>query len=442
MNWKLETRNFLVSFLQAIVEKILRVLARLTIWRYKPTVIGITGSMGKTSTREAIYCVLKDHFRVRRSLKNYNHKLGLPLSVIGLESGKKSLFGWIWIFTRSFFLLFLSQKKYPEVLILEIGIEQPGDMNYLASIVKPHIGVITGIGDIPVHVEFFGSPEALAREKSQLVRGLGKNDFAVLNNDDFLAVEMKNRTKAQTLTFGLGENADIKAEKIGFNYSFDDRELLGISFKIGRRGNTVPFRLKGTLGSHQLYPALAAIAVGEIMGLNLVQMADALLGFQAPAGRMRLLSGVKNSFIIDDTYNASPAATQKAVEALKNVPVAGKKIAVLGDMLELGVYTEKAHRRIGRLVFGATDIFVAVGLRMKFACDEARQIGFAKENLYWFADANEAQKKVEELIGPEDITLIKGSQGMRMEKIVLEIMAEPEKAEKLLVRQDARWKEK
>ncbi len=429
-----------MSFLQTIVEKVLKMLARFTIWRYQPVVIGITGSMGKTSTREAIYYVLKNNFGVRRSIKNYNHKLGLPLSILGLESGGKSLPGWIWIFFKSFFSLFLSRKKYPEVLILEIGIEQPGDMSYLASIAKPHIGVVTGIGEIPVHVEFFNSPEALAREKSQLIKILGKKDFAVLNNDDSLVAEMRNKTKARVLTFGLEESADVMAEKIGFNYSFNDRELLGISFKISRQGNTVPFRLKGTLGSHQLYPVLAAIAVGEILELNLVQMADAILDFRAPAGRMRLLSGIKNSFVIDDTYNASPTATQKAVETLKNIPVSGKKIAVLGDMLELGVYTEKAHRKIGRLAFEAADIFVAVGQRMKFAYEEARQVGFAKENSYWFSDANEAKKKVEELVDPDDLILVKGSQGMRMERIVLEIMAEPDKADELLVRQDAKWK--
>ena len=429
-----------MSFLQTIVEKILKMLARFTIWRYQPVVVGITGSMGKTSTREAIYYVLKNNFGVRRSIKNYNHKLGLPLSILGLESGGKSLPGWIWIFFKSFFSLFLSRKKYPEVLILEIGIEQPGDMSYLASIAKPHIGVVTGIGEIPVHVEFFNSPEALAREKSQLIKILGKKDFAVLNNDDSLVAEMRNKTKARVLTFGLEESADVMAEKIGFNYSFNDRELLGISFKISRQGNTVPFRLKGTLGSHQLYPVLAAIAVGEILELNLVQMADAILDFRAPAGRMRLLSGIKNSFVIDDTYNASPTATQKAVETLKNIPVSGKKIAVLGDMLELGVYTEKAHRKIGRLAFEAADIFVAVGQRMKFAYEEARQVGFAKENSYWFSDANEAKKKVEELVDPDDLILVKGSQGMRMERIVLEIMAEPDKADELLVRQDAKWK--
>ncbi len=436
----MEVGNLLVSFLQTIVEKILKMLARFTIWRYQPVVVGITGSMGKTSTREAIYYVLKNNFGVRRSIKNYNHKLGLPLSILGLESGGKSLPGWIWIFFKSFFSLFLSRKKYPEVLILEIGIEQPGDMSYLASIAKPHIGVVTGIGEIPVHVEFFNSPEALAREKSQLIKILGKKDFAVLNNDDSLVAEMRNKTKARVLTFGLEESADVMAEKIGFNYSFNDRELLGISFKISRQGNTVPFRLKGTLGSHQLYPVLAAIAVGEILELNLVQMADAILDFRAPAGRMRLLSGIKNSFVIDDTYNASPTATQKAVETLKNIPVSGKKIAVLGDMLELGVYTEKAHRKIGRLAFEAADIFVAVGQRMKFAYEEARQVGFAKENSYWFSDANEAKKKVEELVDPDDLILVKGSQGMRMERIVLEIMAEPDKADELLVRQDAKWK--
>lgn len=428
-------------YLKKIIEFILKILARIILWRYRPTVIGITGSMGKSSTKEAIYSVLRERFNVRRNLKNFNNEIGLPLTVLGLESGGRSFWGWFVNILKALAAIFY-YPNYPQILILEMGVDKPGDMKYLLSIARPHLAVVTGLGEIPVHVEFFKSPETLAREKSMLVRVLDKNDFALLNIDDALIKEMQGKTRAKTVLFGLSPESDFKVQELAFSHSLGEGEVSGMSFKINYDGKTVPFRLKNVLGQHQIYPALAAIAVGDVLGLNLVEVANALIDFQGLPGRMRLLGGIKNSFIIDDTYNASPAATERALETLKKVPGEGKKIAVLGDMLELGVYTEKAHRKIGRLVLGTADIFVAVGQRMKFALKEAQNVGFAKDNLYWFASSAEAQKTVQDLVDPGDLILVKGSQSMRMEKIVEEIMAEPERATELLVRQNKKWKRK
>ena len=422
------------------LEVLLKTLARLTLKRYQPKIIGITGSMGKTSTKEAVFCVLNNHFRVRRNIKNYNNELGLPLTVLGLQSGGRSPLRWGWNLSTALWRLVFHSKKYPEILILEMAADKPGDLKYLTKIARPDIAVVTGVGEIPVHVEFFKGPKAVAREKSTLVKVLNKTGFAVLNADDPLVLGMKSKTKAKAITFGFSKDADVLAEELDYSYSLSEEELLGIRFKINSEGKVVPFRLRGTLGAHQLYAALAAVAVGRILGMNLVEISNALLEYQGPAGRMKLLGGVKQAFVIDDTYNASPEATKKALDVLREIPVEGKKIAVLGDMLELGDYTQKAHREIGRRAFKSADIFVAVGPRMKIAFAEAKAIGFAKDNLYFFETSNDAKKKVEELMDPEDLVLVKGSQSMRMEKVVEEIMAEPGRAPELLVRQEGEWK--
>ncbi|PJE59872.1 MAG: hypothetical protein COU85_01355 [Candidatus Portnoybacteria bacterium CG10_big_fil_rev_8_21_14_0_10_44_7] len=397
--------------------------------------------MGKTSTREAIYAVLKNHFSVRRNVKNYNNEIGLPLTILGLESGGRSLVVWLLLLCRAVLFLFYC-PRYPKILILEMGVDQPGDMDYLLSIVRPHLAVITGVGKIPVHVEFFSGPRALAREKGKIIRQLSKQDFAILNIDDELVAEMGGKTKAKVITYGFSDGSSYQPAELDFSYALDNETLLGIHFKISAGGQVIPFQLRGVLGRHQLYAALAAVAVGKIFNLNLVEISNALRNFPGSPGRMRLLDGVLGSFIIDDTYNASPSAVLRALETLDEIPVAGKKIAVLGDMLELGGYAQRAHQKVGEQVLRSADIFIAVGPFMKIALQHAKKIGFAPENLYFFQTSADAGKFVEGLLGPGDLVLVKGSQSMRMEKVVLEIMAYPENARQLLVRQDKKWQQR
>jgi len=213
---------------------------------------------------------------------------------------------------------------------------------------------------------------------------------------------------------------------------------IGVSFKLHYGLNSfVPVDIKGSLGKSQAYAAAAAAAVGIAMGMNLVEISDALSYYEGPKGRLRILAGIKHSWLIDDTYNASPASTHLALGVLRELS-AKRRIAVLGDMLELGKYTIEAHRVAGNLAGRFVDILVCVGSRAKFIADAAGN-QMPAENIYTFETSDEAKKKVQELIKEGDLVLIKGSQGMRMEKIVEEIMAEPEKKKELLVRQSKKW---
>jgi len=212
------------------------------------------------------------------------------------------------------------------------------------------------------------------------------------------------------------------------------------SFKITYNDSFVPVRLGDSLSKSQAFSAAAAAAVGLIFGMNLVNISDALLSYRGPAGRMKLLRGIKGSLIIDDTYNASPSSTHLALETLKSLGD-GRKIAVLGDMLELGKYTIEAHQEAGNIAGDIVDLLICVGSRAKFIAEAAAN-QMPQENIFTFDTSDGAKLKVGNLIREGDLVLVKGSQGIRMEKIIAEIMAEPERKKELLVRQSKVWLKK
>lgn len=429
-------------------------IARMYLWRFKPMIIAVTGNVGKTSTKEAITAVLSGTRTVRSGKGNLNNELGVPLVIVGdwmddYYEGGNTFWFWTKVLFLSFFGWFFT-RNYPDVLVLEYGADKPGDIKKLVQKFRPHIGVVTAIGDVPVHVEFFSGPEAVAREKSRLIEALKPTDYAILNCDDDMVLDMKKKTKAKVLTFGFGEGAGVRISN--FSYKTEDYMPVGVSFKLnyggehltaGRQG-FVPANINGSLGRSQAWSAAAAAAVGIALGMNLVEISDALSYYDGPKGRLKILAGIKNSWLIDDTYNASPASTSLALSVLRELP-AKRRVAVLGDMLELGKYAVQAHQAIGDLAGQFADVLICVGARAKFIADSARRslgeggLGSVEGRLYTFETADMAKNKVQELIKGGDLILVKGSQGMRMERIVEEIMAEPQRKKDLLVRQSKKW---
>ncbi len=396
-----------------------RQLAIWTIRKYQPGVIAVTGSVGKTSTKEAIFSTLSPYRHVRANRKNFNNELGVPLTILGdyPEIGGK-LF-WLKVIFLAFSRL-IFRMRYPELLVLEYGVDKPGDMKYLLDIARPQIGVITAIGEIPVHVEFFSGPEALAREKSKIIENLPSTGFAVLNFDDDAVYEMKERTRAHIMSFGFGEGAEVRITN--YEVRMDGANPAGISFKLNYAGSFVPIHLDGCFGKAQAYAAAAGASLGIIFGLNLVKIAEALSEFKAPSGRGKLIPGVKQTFILDDAYNASPLSMGAAIDTVENLK-AKRKVAVLGDMLEIGKYTVEAHEDIGRLVSGRFDILFTVGSRAKFIATAAEKEGMPKKNIHSFDTAEEAAPEVQKLIRKGDLILIKASHSIGLDKIVEEIKA-------------------
>ncbi|MBI2582972.1 UDP-N-acetylmuramoyl-tripeptide--D-alanyl-D-alanine ligase [Candidatus Azambacteria bacterium] len=378
-------------------------------------IVAITGSVGKTSTKEAIFSILRSRFFVRRNEKNYNTEIGVPLTILGLETAGKNVFLWFWYFFRVFGMLLL-KVSYPKILVLEMGVDKPGDMSWMTSWITPNVAVVTAIGDIPVHVEFFTGPEELAAEKATLVKALPPTGWAVLNNDDLVVLDMKELTDAKVKTYGIGEESDVEIRDLRLISPFQ-REA-GTEFSLKVNGETESVRLSLVYGKQQAYAAAAAAAVGTIFGIRLPEIAVALREYTPEPGRMRLRKGRNGSWIIDDTYNASPIAMRAALEVLHDLEAA-RKIAVLGDMLEIGKYTIEAHEAMGELVakYGINYLF-AVGARAKFIGEFAKSKGMPRERVFFFDTAKEVGEKLEEFLEEGTIVLIKGSRAMRMERVI------------------------
>jgi UDP-N-acetylmuramoyl-tripeptide--D-alanyl-D-alanine ligase len=249
------------------------------------------------------------------------------------------------------------------------------------------------------------------------------------------------------LTYGLSEKAKIRAREIKFLFDFNSTEKYasGITFKLEYEGSFVPVFLPNVIGYNSIYAALAGAAAGIAYGMNSVEISEALRSFDPPKGRMNLVKGIKGTVIIDDTYNSSPPSVASALEVIKIMPVGSEnnKYAILGDMLELGSYSETGHKQTGGNVFAAgINYLVTVGERARAIGHGAGDAGMSTDNIFHFDDTATAGKFVQDRIKKGDIILVKGSQGMRMEKIVKEIMAEPMKAEEILVRMDKAWAKK
>jgi UDP-N-acetylmuramoyl-tripeptide--D-alanyl-D-alanine ligase len=430
------------KILKKIIVIILTAEARLALWRWDPKIIAVTGSVGKTSTKDAIFAVFSKLARARKSEKSFNSELGVPLAILGLTNVWSNPILWLLNIIRGFFICFVGEKPM-EWLILEIGADRPGDIKNLTRWIKPDITVINKIGDLPVHVEFFESPAALAKEKAELARVIKPGGSLVAYFDDEKVMKIAEGSKSRSvITFGFNEKADIFAS----NYAVTCKKIgdintpSGISFKVNVGGNVLPIIVYGALGRGHAYSALAALGAAFSAKQNIVAAAEALREHKTPPGRMKLIEGIKSSIIIDDSYNSSPAALEEALQALKTIETSGRKIAVLGDMLELGSYSREAHWRAGRVAAEACDILGIVGVEAKMIAEGALDAGMSEKNIYEYENSAEAGEDIQNLIQKGDIVLVKGSQGVRMEKVVEEIMAEPEKASELLVRQEKDWK--
>ncbi len=411
----------------------LRWLAKLMIWKFNPDIIAITGSVGKTSAKEAIYAVLQNSKRVRKSSGNLNNELGMPLTILkdfsdeelrivsrSYPAGKdkiKKMFFWLKVVVFALFRVLFSRRfAYPQILILEYGADRPGDIKYLLEIAKPKIAVISAIGKTPVHIEFYESGQAVAKEKSKLLENLFTSNFALLNFDDEMAMAMKEKTRAKIMTFGFNEGVDVKITN--FENKYGDSETTGVSFKIEYAGSFVPIFLKNVFGKSHAYAAAIAAAVGIIYNMNIVEIAESLsVNYNPAKRRMNLTRGVKNTYIIDDSYNASPASMKQALETLQDLKVENK-IAVLGDMLELGEYSQEAHEEIGRLAAESVDFLMTIGQNGKIIALAAEKAGLPKEKILSFDKAEEVIEPVKKIIKNKDLILIKASRGIGLDKVV------------------------
>jgi UDP-N-acetylmuramoyl-tripeptide--D-alanyl-D-alanine ligase len=366
-----------------LVEDSLKALQRVAAhWRGKhtPRVVGVTGSVGKTTTKEMIYGVLSQRFRSLKSEGNYNSETGLPLTLLRLEPSHQRV-------------------------VLEMGMYDLGEIAELAAIARPHVGVVTNVG--PSHLERLGTVERIAQAKTELVEALPGDGVAVLNGDDPWVRQMAAKTRAKVFYYGLDPTCDLWANDI------ESQGLEGIRFRFHHGSETIYAKVP-MLGRHSVHTALATAAVGLVEGQSWEEIIDGLRG--AAQLRLVVVPGLRGSTILDDTYNASPTSTIAALNLVEELD--GRKIAVLGDMLELGAYEEEGHRKVGRRALDVVAVLITVGERGRLIAEEALACGMEGEKVFIEEDNDSATARLREIVAPGDVILVKGSRGMMMEEIV------------------------
>lgn len=421
------------DLIKPIIIRLLTWEAKLVLAKHKPFIIGVTGNLGKTSTKDAIYAVMKQHFYTRRSEKSMNSEFGVPLTILGQKSGWNNPFKWAKILFDGVFVIW--QKSYPTHIILEIGADRPYDIKSIAEWVKPDITVVTQFGQVPVHIEFFPDRDAVITEKGYLVEALKESGIFVFNADDHDAKALLEKTKARKVSFGIHEHADIKANGVR-QYG---HPIEGTEADVVVDGATNHVVLPEVIGRSPIYCALPALAVARELAIPLEIACASLRDADKPKGRMRLLSGMNSSIIIDDTYNASPKATEHGLKTLSDMETSGRKIAVLGDMLELGVHTRDEHYKIGLEAAKSCHKLYTVGIRARVIAEGALDGGMLDENIMQCDTAIDAGKELVQVVAPQDIIYMKGSQGIRMERTVKMILAETHDPKHVLVRQEKEW---
>lgn len=281
--------------------------------------------------------------------------------------------------------------------------------------------VVSHIGEYHPEKEFFAGDIDRVKKIEKLASSLPSHTYLILNFDDETVRELKNKSMAHPITFGFGMRADVRATDIVLT-QFPAR---GTNFKINHEGNIVPCWLENLFGKENIYAALAAVSAGLVLGLNLVEVSEALKDFKGLPGIMQLVAGIKNSLILNDSKNASPLSMLESLEILKKIDGAQRKIAVLGDMVGAGKYAIEAHETIGEKVKGSADLLFTVGERARFFAQGAKNKGMAEDKIFQFDDALSAAKALQNEIKEGDFILIDGSKEMSMIEVVKEIKAGP-----------------
>jgi UDP-N-acetylmuramoyl-tripeptide--D-alanyl-D-alanine ligase len=278
------------QLLKKTVISLLRYEATAVLRKRRPRIIAITGNVGKTSTKDAIYTVLEDARRTGKSHKSFNSEIGVPLAILGVsESGWRNPLAWVRILTYEFYRAYTA-GSYPDILVLEVGVEYPGDMRQITQWLKPDVAVVTQLGAVPVHIEFFESREQYVLEKRALIEALDENGVAILNADDEDVLAFRDVAPGRVVTYGFSAAASLKASEVHTVYN--KKEIPeGIGFKVSYQGTMVPVVLSGTIGRQYAYTALAALAAGLEEGVNVIEMIDALAHYEIPPGRGRFNVG-------------------------------------------------------------------------------------------------------------------------------------------------------
>ncbi len=436
------------NFFAKIFLEYLKLLTKYYVKRYKPTIIGVTGSVGKTTLTLAIYEILKTKYKVGMTYKEgkgLNSETGIPFAFLNVKLRGYSIVDWIFYMIQATYNFFF-KKLYYEKMVVEMGVDKPGDMEHLLSMIQPQIGVFLSIAK--VHGENFENLlkkndkreliDLIFEEKAKLVHSIGINGVSIINFDDMMIKSLKDKVKSKTLTFGLDNGADVRGTII----CTDEKEFIG-KVKLKDEEGVITYT-NYMVNRNVFRTLLAAISVGIACEIDLSTCIKALEKLNFPPGRMSKIDGIKKTLILDSSYNASKPAM---IEALDNLSCFknSKKIAVLGDMRELGRETKSEHEEVAVKARTIADEIVAIGPAMRdYFIPKVIKLGFDKRRIHLFANTWKALDFIKnKLIKGGEVILVKGSQNTLFLEIIVEgLMKKKTEANKLLCRRGAFWDKK
>jgi len=410
-----------------LIYSILRKYAKKVILRHKPVVIAITGSVGKTSTKEAIAQVMKDAFpkQVRATAGNLNAEIGIPLTILGYVS-VPSKYVLPFLLIPAWFRTFVSE--YPKYLILEMGVEHPGDIEYFGTIVTPDVGIITAAA--PAHTANFANVPEMQAEKIKMANIIKPDGLLIFNADDEYLTKAKLKN---SICYSIkNQKADCWANNIELSED-------GMNFDVSCQQDRVEVKSR-LLGEHLIYADLAAFCVGKHYNISSEKIALSLEKRVPVKGRMNLLTGRDGIKIIDDTYNSNPSSACAALKTISDIKYTqGRKVAILGNMNELGNYEKEGHELVGKCAKGKSDLTVFVGPNADIMAEAYGSSG----KVMTFKNRQALEKKLDKIIEPNDLILVKASQNANyFEEIVKLLLSNTVEHHKVLVRQEEHWKNK
>lgn len=370
-----------------------RVLAKFWLKRFpKITIIGITGSYGKTNTTRAIAAVLGEKYPTLQTDLNLDTVHNLPITLLKLRPKHRKL-------------------------VLEYGVDHKNEMDLHLSLVRPSIAVVTGINPTHSDPELLGSVEGIIKEKSKLISALPKNGWAILNWDDERVRSMVKATQAKVIRFGTTSDCDYWAEQIKVDFN-------GTSFVL-HTGKSKQKITTGLVGQHFVHACLVAVVAGRLQGLSWREIKKGLAKLTPLPGRLSLEEGPRGSILLNDALRANPASTLAGLQTLVDLPTKGRKIAVLGEMGELGSLAKSEHERIGKKIANLKiDYLVSIGPLQKLTVKAAIKAGMKKEQVFWVSNVSEAAKILKKILKPDDLLYLKGSLLRHLERVILLLKAE------------------
>ncbi len=442
-----------------LLQRYLGSCAAKTLRRERPLIIAITGSVGKSSAKQAIAALLAAKEKLgeaRVTKKNYNNELGIPLTVFDKPAPGRSIGAWFALVWNAWFFARGMRKTGVKTFVFEMGADKPGDLAYLASIAPPNISVITGIAPsahqvVPVHAANYPTIDAVADEKATLIKTVTKGGTIILNADDKRVFAMRHLTSERVLTYGEADGTDVQliGTRVMMREGSYGQIPVGLEVQVRVKNSNHTIVLSGVYGKPMAYAVCVAVAVGEAMGLDAEAITNLSTHFRPLNGRTRIIRGIKYTTLLDDTYNASPAAVLSSLQDLASLTLRSsqRRVACLGEMRELGEQSEAMHRLVGAEAAKLKlDLLLAVGPFANAMAEGAKANGMTDAQIRIVEDTPEAGLFIQKWMKPGDIILAKASEGtvtskgVRMERVIKELMEEPQRAGELLVRQEERWK--